>query len=107
MKRNSLFLLFLLFQAAVSAQGISFFHGSFDEAKAEAVKQHKLIFIDCFTTWCGPCAKMARDVFPTKEVGDFYNEHFICCKIDMEKGEGLKIAKDFGIKAYQIGRAHV
>ncbi len=82
------------------ADGIVFFHGTFAEAKAEAKKQHKLIFMDCFTTWCGPCNRMARDVFPRQDVGDFYNANFICCKMDMEKGEGLDIAKTFGVKSY-------
>jgi len=82
------------------ADGIVFFHGTFAEAKKEAAKQHKLIFMDCFTTWCGPCNRMARDIFPRQDVGDFYNEHFICCKMDMEKGEGLDIAKNFEVKSY-------
>jgi len=100
MVRYALIFIFLSLQLKASAQGINFFHGTFAEAKTEAAKQHKLIFMDCFTTWCGPCNRMARDVFPRQDVGDFYNEHFICCKMDMEKGEGLDIAKQFVVKSY-------
>ena len=94
------FILLISLNLYSHGEGIVFFHGTFAEAKAEAAKQHKLIFMDCFTTWCGPCNRMARDVFPREDVGNFFNEHFICCKMDMEKGEGLDIAKTFGVRSY-------
>jgi thioredoxin-related protein len=101
MKRAFIFIfIFSCSAALIKAQGILFFHGSFAEAQAEAKKQHKLIFIDCYTVWCGPCNKMTRDVFPRQDVGDFYNAHFICCKMDMEKGEGLTIANSYSVKNY-------
>jgi thiol-disulfide isomerase/thioredoxin len=101
MKKNILTALaILLFHFAGHPQGIKFFKGSLAEAKAEAGKQHKLIFVDCYATWCGPCNKMGRDIFPLKEVGDFYNGHFVCYKLDMEKGEGKDFAKAYDVKAY-------
>lgn len=81
-------------------EGIDFFHGSLTEAKAKAKKENKYIFIDCFTTWCGPCKKMSKTTFMDKEVGEYYNKNFICMKIDMENGEGLKVASNYGINAY-------
>ena len=100
--KKILFLIILLISARVNAQerGIHFFHGTLTELKAEAKKQNKLIFIDCFTTWCGPCNMMARDIFPRLDVGDFYNQHFVCYKLDMEKGEGLSFAKDYNVHSY-------
>jgi len=80
--------------------GINFFHGTLKEAKAKAKKENKLIFIDCFTTWCGPCKKMAKTTFVSKEVGDYYNKNFICMKIDMEAGEGTTVASSYAIEAY-------
>lgn len=80
--------------------GIKFFHGSFKEAKAKAKKENKLIFIDCYTTWCGPCKNMAKKTFVNKEVGDFFNKNFICMKIDMEQGEGITIQTNYSVEAY-------
>jgi len=100
MLRYVLIFMFLSLQLKASAEGINFFNGTFAEAKAEAAKQHKLIFMDCFTTWCGPCNMMARDIFPRQDVGDYYNAHFVCIKVDMEKGEGLDIAKQFAVHGY-------
>ena len=83
-----------------SAQGIDFFHGSWEEALTEAKEQQKIIFVDAFTTWCGPCKRMAREVFPDEKVGDFYNRYFISVKLDMEKGEGLKFRKEYPVSAF-------
>lgn len=80
--------------------GIHFFNGSLKEAKAKAKKENKLIFIDCYTTWCGPCKKMAKSTFLSKEVGAYYNKNFICLKVDMESGEGPTIATNYAIEAY-------
>lgn len=85
---------------SLSAQGIEFFHGSWEEALVEADKQDKLIFVDCYTTWCGPCKKMSREVFPDPEVGEFFNSHFINVKIDMERGEGPAFGRKYPVGAY-------
>ncbi len=81
-------------------QGIEFFHGSWEEALEEAKKQEKVIFIDAYATWCGPCKRMAREVFPDEKVGEFFNRHFINMKLDMEKGEGLTFRKTYPVSAF-------
>lgn len=65
-----------------------------------AQKQNKPIFVDAYTTWCGPCKIMDRDVFTDKEVAHFFNENFISVKMDMEKGEGNQLKIDWDIKAF-------
>jgi thiol-disulfide isomerase/thioredoxin len=81
-------------------QGIQFAHGEWKELLAKASREDKLIFVDAYAEWCGPCKKMAKDVFTQKEVGDYYNTRFINVKMDMEKGEGIGLAQKFGITAY-------
>ena len=71
-----------------------------EQASAKAKAENKLIFLDCFTTWCGPCKMMARDVFPQKQVGDFMNPRFVNLKIDMEGTYGAPLAKKLQISAY-------
>ncbi|WP_164977495.1 thioredoxin family protein [Ancylomarina salipaludis] len=82
------------------AQGIEFEHGTFKEALAKAKKENKLIFMDCYTSWCGPCKYLAKDIFPQKEVGDYFNQNFVNVKMDMEKGEGIALNKQYGITSY-------
>lgn len=58
--------------------GVQFEHGlSWAQVKEKAQKEHKYIFIDGFTTWCGPCRQMAQQIFPQEKVGDFFNQNFI------------------------------
>ena len=56
--------------------------------------------IDFYATWCGPCKYMANSVFTTKEAGDYFNKKFVNIKIDMEKGEGIGLAREFRIQGY-------
>jgi len=101
MKYNLLLLALLTLSAnSLAAQGIEFFHGSWEEALEKAKAEEKVIFVDAYAEWCGPCKMMARNVFPNKKVGDFYNRHFINMKIDMEKGMGLEFRKKYPVSAF-------
>ncbi len=63
---------------AAQDTGIYFEKGlSFSQIKEKAAIEGKMIFIDVYTTWCGPCKYMAQKVFTQKKVGDFFNENFI------------------------------
>ena len=50
---------------------------SFEEALQKAKQENKLIFVDLYTTWCGPCKKMAAETFPQQAVGDYFNKNFV------------------------------
>jgi thiol-disulfide isomerase/thioredoxin len=102
MKNVVLLLLITVFlNTQISSQtGINFSKVSWQEMLLRAEQEKKLIFIDAFTEWCGPCKMMARDVFPLEEVGSFFNRQFINAKIDMEKGEGIGLAQKYSIYAY-------
>ncbi|NOU59331.1 thioredoxin family protein [Marinifilum caeruleilacunae] len=100
MKRLLLVAVMAVISLSVSAQGIQFEHGTFAEALAKAKKENKLLFVDFYTTWCGPCKKMSETIFTQKEVGDYYNKNFISLKVDAEKGEGPKLAEANKVKGF-------
>lgn len=92
---------FMLCMAASSQnRSIRFEHGTWKETLEKAKKEHKLVFVDAYTSWCGPCKQMARDVFTNDTAADFYNTNFINAKIDMEKGEGPELAKTYDVGCY-------
>ncbi len=82
------------------SQGVNFEELTLQEALNKAKMEKKLVFLDGYTSWCGPCKYMANTIFPQKEAGDFFNKHFVNVKFDMEKGEGLEIRKNFKVRAY-------
>jgi thiol-disulfide isomerase/thioredoxin len=86
--------------AAQDTSGIEFQHRPLAELLGQAQQEDKLIFVDAYTTWCGPCKMMDAKVFSDPKVGAVYNERFINAKFDMEKGEGKTIAKRYGVTAY-------
>lgn len=87
-----------LFRA--NAQGVEFRDLTFRQALEQAQKEGKLVFMDCYTSWCGPCKNMLNNVFTLSEAGEFMNAAFVCVKFDMEKGEGKELRKQFQVRAY-------
>jgi len=79
---------------------IAFEIGNFASLLAKAEKENKLIFIDAYTTWCGPCKKMAKEIFTMDTVANYFNRTFINYKFDMEKGEGIEFAKKYQVNCY-------
>lgn len=103
MKKLILFLLTVMGITTIYAQnGIRFEDesSSLDALLKKAKTGNKIIFIDCYTSWCGPCKWMVKNVFPNDTIGTFYNQNFINASFDMEKGEGTDIAKKYEVRCY-------
>ncbi|KUJ16526.1 putative thioredoxin, partial [Mollisia scopiformis] len=65
-------------------------------SKAEfdsALKDNKVVILDAFATWCGPCKVIAPTVVKFSE--EFPNAHFV--KIDVD--EVPDVAQELGIRA--------
>ncbi len=97
-----LFFFWLCFAFSFSSigQGIPFVKLSWEETVALAQKEKKPIFVDAYAVWCGPCKKMDQLTFSHQAVTKMFSEKFISFKIDMEKGEGPRLKKLFGVSAY-------
>ena len=104
---KKIFLFSALFSAFLSCDknnntkdGIKFEKDNWENTLAKAKVENKIVFVDAYTTWCGPCKKMDAKTFPDKKVGDFYNKNFINIKVDAEKGDGLGIAEKYKVNSY-------
>src|SRR6185437_2908503 len=85
MKKLVLILIFSPLCVFSQDHGIAFCQlTSWDAIATRAASEHKLIFIDCYATWCGPCKVMDKKVYTSDSVGLFMEEHFISVKIQMD-----------------------
>ena len=100
MRKIVLLIMICVFAAGARGEGIRFFKGSFQEALKQAKAENKKVFVDFYTTWCGPCQLMSKNVFPDDEVGAYFNEHFINYKINAEDKVYLPEVKRYGVTAY-------
>lgn len=86
--------------ASAQNREIGFKEADWKTQLAMAKKDNKIIFFDAYTSWCGPCKMMAKDVFTRDSVADMFNQTFLNVKYDMEKGEGLALKDKYEVSAY-------
>ena len=85
----------------MQGNGIEFQSLDYEAAIIKAKTTGKLVFIDSYTEWCGPCKKMAATAFKDENVAKVFNPKFINIKIEMERSvDGPQVAKMFGVRAY-------
>ena len=99
MKRVILFICLAVWVLPLAAQ-IDFRESGFAKALEAAKVENKLVFMDCYTSWCGPCKRMAAQEFTQEKAGEYFNPRFVSVKIDMEKGEGVELRKRYDVNAY-------
>ncbi len=100
MKRSIIFIFLLSISLSSYAQGIEFVHVKWQEAMEMAKEQNKLLFVDSYAEWCGPCKRMAKHEFVKEDVGAIYNENFINLKLDMESKNGRTFDSKYPVSAY-------
>lgn len=84
----------------ISAQKMSFIKENLKKAQKVAAKDGKPIFVDAYTTWCGPCKWMDANTFKDPEVAKFMNTNYVNLKLDMESGDGIEFAKKYKVQGY-------
>jgi thioredoxin-related protein len=82
---------------------------SWSEVIKKAVSEHKPIFVDCYTTWCGPCKTMDQEVYTDSVVGEFCDTHFVSVKFQMDrtKSDDEAIQASYKDAAYLFKRYEV
>lgn len=81
-------------------EGIQFENDNWDNTLAKAKKENKLVFLDGYTSWCGPCRMLKETTFKDESVAEFFNKNFINTTIDLEKGEGPALSKKYNVTGY-------
>lgn len=100
MTKSIIAVFFTFISVTLFGQGIEFVHVTWQEAIEMAKQEKKLLFVDSYAKWCGPCKKMAKQEFVKPEVGEVYNKNFINLKLDMETKNGRTFGSKYPVSAY-------
>jgi thiol-disulfide isomerase/thioredoxin len=97
-------------RVAAQSQGIAFEHGlSWQEVLQKAQRENKYVFVDCYATWCGPCKRMDKNVYPIDSVGSFMNDRYISVKMQMDstRQDNDEIRQWYAVARTFEGKYHI
>ena len=79
---------------------VAFKSAEWDAVLRQAEIQEKIVFVDVYTKWCGPCKKMDKETFRDATVSAFMNEKFINVKWDAESPESAHLARKYSVRGF-------
>jgi thioredoxin-related protein len=113
MRKIILSIVFLFIQIYSFAQiekGIQFVQNmTWEQVIAKAQKEDKYIFVDLYTTWCGPCKMLDNGAFASPKTGAYFSKNLISYKLQMDKTKidsdeikNMYVSVDFFANTYNI-----
>src|SRR5437879_2800757 len=71
---------------------------SLKQAKADAREKDRVVMIDFYTTWCGPCKQLDKTTWKDEDVQKWLGKHVVAIGLDAEQHE--KTASKYNVHAY-------
>lgn len=96
-------LVFLASLSTVKGQSMNFLKMqdiSFEEVLKMAKTENKMVFMDVYAVWCGPCKIMDKTTFSDSLVAKKFNSEFIAFKVNAEDVPGRVIVQKYMVNAF-------
>jgi thiol-disulfide isomerase/thioredoxin len=103
MKRIQLIALVALLYLAAPAQQLTVIDQDYAGAVRTAAQENKLILVDFYTSWCGPCKKLDQLVFQNDSIKKQLGAHYILLKYNAEKDSIFNLSKKHHVMSYPTG----
>ncbi len=100
MKKLFVLTIFLLISHSTFSQDLTVIEEDFEKATVLAKQENKLLFIDFYTIWCGPCKKLDKYIFQNDSIRKIMAKDFILLKYDAEKDSIFNISKRYHLNSY-------
>jgi len=71
----------------------------FEKALEAAKSEKKVVMVDFYADWCGPCKQMDAKTFKEEKVSTFLKNKTVAIKIDIDEKENKELAKKYKITA--------
>ncbi len=84
----------------VYAQQLTIVEQDFDKALQLAEVENKLLFVDFYTTWCGPCKELDKWIFNSETYSKKLAKDFVLLRYDAEKDKKFHLSKKYHVSSY-------
>jgi thioredoxin-related protein len=65
---------------------------TFEQAEIKMKEKPKKVIVDVYTSWCGWCKRLDKEVYTNDSLIDFVNENFYAVKFDAEQKTPISFA---------------
>src|SRR5580693_5216657 len=87
--RKGVFMAVGLSGVASAAFGAPFSDLTFEAARKEASRSERIVLVDFYTTWCGPCKMLDKNTWTDAKVIQLLEQKTVALRLDAEKETDL------------------